>query len=325
LKGFVKHQKIELYPQKRRKIRLPFGKWQDCLDYEYRHLEKWQEKLYWFNKLDSFDIRSVKEHQLELPYDTVINTGTSLILPGQNNGCFIQGAELFEHGLQAFSTRNESQYKVIYYLWRNGVELSETIRRTWAWIQKKNNGFSKDIIKNPSRVKYEISYQATFVYNNYDLAKVYPDATHNNHNGYICKPDLEAVIGITEGSLPRMRFLYNLVKYSYPRRHRRYLNVHSDRFIRWGNQRTYKKYLNELDEKGVIKRGTSYSVERFSKSLKLNWDYKSSSEAVMFEGRSVGNFDAATRLLYQPSDLRALIRKAGASNRMASHIAKQIF
>jgi len=332
LKVFIREKGIELYPQKRRKIRLPLGKFQECLDFEYRYLQDWQDKLYSFNKLDSFDLRSVKNHQMELPFEQSKNT--SLILLGQNSGCFQQGSELLKNGLQAFGTRHESQFKIIYYMWRSGVMPDETIRRVWAWIQKKHNNFSNDILKNSGQVKYEIKYQTAYIFNNYELTQTYPDKTHNSHNGYICKPDLETIISLTRGSLPRIKFLFEIVKYSYPRRHRQFLNIHSDKLRRWGNERTYNKYLNELDEKGILSRSSSYlsgslakeiGQTAYAKSLKLKWQYKSSTDAILYEGRALDTFESAVKMIYKPSDFRAIIRKAGASRQMASHAAKQVY
>ena len=65
-------------------------------------------------------------------------------------------------------------------------------------------------------VWYEIEHQAAWVYERYDLASVCPDSTHNLHKGYITKPDIDEIIKAGGGSLPRMRYLFHLVRHTYP-------------------------------------------------------------------------------------------------------------
>jgi hypothetical protein len=126
-----------------------------------------------------------------------------------------------------------------------------------------HNGFSRTINSDNFKiVKEEINRQATKVYSDYELCQTYPDTTHNSHDGFLAKTDIPEIIQITEGSLPRMRYLFNIVKYAYPRRHRTFLNIHSGKLVKWASRDTYKKYLNELDEKGIVKRGDAYSAGR---------------------------------------------------------------
>jgi len=131
---FCRINGVEIYPQKQRVIRLPFGALHNCLDFEYFILDDWQKKLYWFQKLDSFDLSTVRFQQQEL----------GLILPKQKLpriSVFEEGRMLLQYGLQGPSSRHESQFKVIYYLWRLDVPQNEAEKAAWQWINTMHNGF----------------------------------------------------------------------------------------------------------------------------------------------------------------------------------------
>ncbi|MHB8278773.1 MAG: hypothetical protein ACYDIA_14120, partial [Candidatus Humimicrobiaceae bacterium] len=110
LKPFGAQNNIEIYPKQNKAIRLPFGAGQDCLDIEYLHLKDWKEKLYWFQKLDNFDLSTIPYQQQEL----------NLYIPVQRQkaGAYQIGKELLETGLTGYNSRNESQFYILYYLWK---------------------------------------------------------------------------------------------------------------------------------------------------------------------------------------------------------------
>ena len=54
---------------------------------------------------------------------------------------------------------------------------------------------------------------------------------------------------------------------------------------------------------------------RFSKSLKLSWDFKTADESVLFEGRSVDTFEDTIKTMFKPDEFKALMR--GATNNKA--------
>lgn len=310
---------IEIYPQSSRVIRLPFGAYQDCLDYNYAHLKEWEDKLYWFQKLDDYSLSNVK--------DTYTIQLTPYLIPDKlrPHNILIEGRELLEHGLQMPSSRHEAQFKVIYHLWRQNIPLEEVIQIVWNWIKNKHNGFSKDIIRHPRRVKEEIKRQATHIYSKYEFSNIYPDNTHNTFHGYITKPDMQEIIAVCRASKPRMNYLFHIVKHYYPRRHRLFIPYHRDLLVSWSSHRTYLKYLNEFEEKGILQRGSSYSTDRFSKNIKLAWRFKNSNAAISFEGRAVDNFEDTIKLIYTPAELRELALKAGASKYAVSIMVKNIY
>jgi len=314
LKTFASAKGIEVYPQINHVVRLPFGEFSKCLDINRLGLDTWQEKLFWFNKLDEFSLSTVKHQQYEIPFTikTPDKNLPALVGPG-GGGWYGEGSDLFRNGLQEPSTRHDSQAKVIYYLFRQNVPYEDAIAQTWAWIQHQHNGYSKDILKFALAVKKEIQRQVTHIYTNYHWSEKYPDTCHNQHNGYLCKPDIQTILKTTGGSIPRSRFLFHIVKHSYPRRFRTFVPVHTDLLRMWGSRNSADIYLNELESKGLVKRGKAYSVGKFSKSLKLTWDYKSSDDSVMFEGRSVDTWEGTIKLLFEPGEFRAMLRGAGAT------------
>lgn len=319
LDPFGKFHNIEIFPQANRTIRLPFGKGQDCLDYKYQYLNTWEDQLYWFNKLDEKELEAVKLHQLSLdlkPRQQAKIEGISAYKDGEG---------YLNHGLQAPSTRNQAQFCILYYLWRNNVDLQVAVKMVWQWIRTMHNGFSKDFLRYPQRVKEEIQRQGAHIWDKYDRSSVYPDSTHNTFHGYISKPDLFEIVDATGGSLPRSRFLFNLVKYTYPRRHKTFVPVHTAKLRSWGSWRTSQKYLDELDQKGIARRGKSYQVGKFSKPIKLNWKFKDSGKAILFEGRSVDTFDKTVRLVYKPAEFSQKLQAVGVKRTTAIEQVKTVF
>jgi hypothetical protein len=316
--NFCALQRIEIYPQAARPIRLPFGPRQEPLDYEYSCLKDWQSKLYWFQKLDSFDIKTVRGQQFLLDLELSKKPPIPTLLEDNPE-------TLFQYGLQTPGSRHFSQFKILYWLWRQNVPRQTAFEMTLAWITKHHNGFSKDILRHPKAVKAEIARQAAYIYDKYELAKIYPDSTHNLFNGFIAKPDIENIVRIARGSLPRMRFLFHLVKFCYPRRFRTFVPVHTDRLIEWASHQTYNKYLQEFEAQGLLKRGSAYQTGLFSKAIKLEWPFKTSSEAVLYDGRSIETFEQTAKTVFKPGEMRELIESAGASVPWSYKIIKNIW
>jgi hypothetical protein len=317
LKSFAKEHNIEIYPQANRVGRLAFSPFFNSLDPCYYHLDSWREELYYFHKLDEFDISRIPGQQRTLDLD--INTPFKILSVLQ------EGEELFEHGLQYPGSRNNSQFKLLYRFWRLNIPINQAVSITWKWIRKKHNNFSKTILTNPEVVKKEIDRQASLIYNNYDLSGNFPDTTNNLHYGYITNPDIPEIFRITRGNMPRAKFLFNIVKYYYPRRHRDFVNVHSKFLIEWSSNETYLKRLDELENMGVLKRGSAYQIDKFSKSIKLDWKFCSTDEAILYDGRAVDTLDDIIRLLYNPRDYRELLNVSGTLRKASHKIVKRTF
>lgn len=313
--NYARSKGIEVYPQAGRPIRLPFGKHQNPIDPQYSGMD-WKQLLYWYNKLDPFDLSLIPFHQMmfDFPSEPI-----KIQLP-------LEKAEfLFNEGLHCPSSRNESQYKVLYFLWRQNIPQENAVDIVWNWINKKHNGFSRDILIHPKRVYGEIERQANKIWSEYQLQEVYPDSTHNLFHGFITKPDIPDIVEATEGSLPRMKFLFNLVKYSYPRRYRKFISIHTDRLIQWSSHRTYQKYLNEFEKKGIAERKTAYLPGGFSKDLKINWKFRNDTDAVIFAGRTIETFEGTVKRTFQPEDFRQMLEKSGTPRKSRYSIINKIW
>lgn len=327
LKNFIHMEGIEIYPQRRRPIRLPFGPHQPLLDIEYMGLDSWKQKLYWYEKLNPLDLSSISHHQLILDFEP--GPGR-LELP---SNIFQEAEVLLKEGLQQSSSRHHSQWLILNYLFRQNVPKDTAAAIVWTWINRRHNEFSKDFLRSPEYVKDDIKSLADHIWSKYHTGQVLPDSTHNIHHGYITEPDILDIIEVARGSRPRMNYLFHLVKFANPRRHRKFIPCHRDRLIEWSSERTYLKYLNELGEKGIAERGSAYlskgrpGLRPFSKDLKLNWKFRDSSEAVLYDGRSVETFDNTIRFVFRNKldGFRQLLIKEGVKQSTASMIINSIW
>lgn len=312
---------IEIFPKSNKVIRLPFGLNQDLIDESYYPLnqEDWTRKLYLFQKLDDYDLSSVAHHQLILDLDYKIPESDKILTPLQ------EGSILYEHGLQIPSSRHESQSKVLYYLMRSNIPLDVSINMTFKWLRKKHNGFSKDYPRYPQLCKQEIIRQAVYIYKHYPSLNIYPDSTHNIYYGFISESDLRSIIDICSGNMPRINFLYNLVRYINPRRHRDFVNVHTDKLISWASNRTYLKYLNEFEQKGILSRGTAYMERFFSKAIILNWNFSPPNYAILNDGRSLNHPYNAIKLTFSASEFGQLLKNHRQDYSNIMNIIKDIY
>lgn len=315
--GFARDRGVEVYPQAGRVIRLPFGPAQTPLDLEYSRLGDWADKFYWFQKLDPFDISTVRGQQFGFDFTLPQRPAVPSILS--------EAGELFEHGLQSPGSRHDAQFKVIYLLWRRNVPRDTAEEMAFSWIRRRHNGFSMDIVRNPDGVLKEIQRQVARVYEKYEFGHVYPDSTHNLFNGFITRADVEWIVRVSGGSLPRMRFLFELVKFCYPRRERKYVNVHSDRLVEWSSWRTYDVYLRELEKAGILTRGSSYQTGKFAKAINIKWPFRSADNAVLYEGRAVDTFQDTVGLLFKPAEFRELLTASGVGRQWCYKVASAIW
>jgi hypothetical protein len=304
---------IEVYPQARKLFRLPFGKGQQSIDELGKLNQSWEQQLFWFNKLDPFDISTLEGHQMPLafrPEDNFENKIPQTLFDASD------AQDLFDNGLQGFSTRDRAQFTLIKHLWRANCLQSDTAAILWAWIRKKHNGFSKDFLNHPQQVQKHIQHQTKQYYDYMERGKILPDKTQTRSEGYICKSDLLNIVDLAQGSLPRIRFGFNLVKYMNPRQYRDWVCVHSDKFMEWTSRASskfrsgkyYMKHLNYMESKGVLERGTGYRTGEKSKSLKLNWNYQKESDGIFYGGRAVQNLEKAVSTIFKPEEFRGILR-----------------
>jgi hypothetical protein len=318
LKPFAREHNIEVYPQANKPIRLPFGKGQKPLDFEYISLDNWKKLLYWFNKLDYFDLKGMPYHQMHLDLD--VEPDNTIGLTEYQEGKF-----LWEHGLIEPSSRHQGQFKILCYLHRGNTTLEMATEMTYRWIKAKHNGLSKEANAGKWRtIKEEIKRQARSVYRAREFYNYYPDETHNSHKGFITKADIQDIVMLSNASLPKAKFYFNLIKYAYPRRHRTFLQVHSDNLKEWSHK-GYIRHLRGLERLGIVQRYDSYKVDKFAKSIKLNWNFKDTGQAILIDNRAPEEFADTVKASYEPEEFRELFLKAGSERTYAIKAVKRIF
>jgi len=317
MKPFANEKGIEIYPQANKPIRLPFGLNQKMLDFEFVGLDRWQEKLFWFTKLNDFDLKEIPNQQLSLDLSVKPDSG-------YNVSTYEEGKFLYQNGLVEKHSRHDSQFKVLYYIWRHNVPINNAIEMTWYWIKNKHNNNSEQILTNPQSVKKEIIRQANHTYTKYDLERIYPDEIHNVYKGYLTKSDIEKILHISKSGLPMAKFLFNLIKYSYPRRHNVFIKIHSN-FLREWSRRGYQEYIDALQELGIVKRYGSYRVDSYSKSMTVNWNFRDTSLAILTDHRAPETFEETIMASYGPEEFKELLIEAGSKRDTAIKTIKRIF
>ena len=318
LQPYAKEHGIEIYPQPNKPIRLPFGRNQKMLDFEFVGLNSWQEKLFWYTKLDPLDLSEIPNHQMSLDLNIKPDNGSKI-------STYEEGNFLYQNGLVEKHSRHESQYKVLYFLWRYNIPLENSIEMTWQWIRKKHNNNSRDILTSPQVVRKEIIRQANWIYSNYDFSRIYPDEIHNVYRGFLTKPDIEKIIHISKSGLPMAKFLFNLIKYCYPRRHKVFIKVHSNFLMEW-SRRGYQRYIDSLQGLGIVKRYGSYKVASYSKSMSINWNFKEDTNLIILtDNRAPETFEETIRVSYKPEEFRELLLRAGSKRVTAINTTKRIF
>jgi hypothetical protein len=66
-------------------------------------------------------------------------------------------------------------------------------------------------------------------------------------------------------------------------------------------------------------------VGRFSKPIKLNWDFKSPTDAVLYEGRSADTFDETVKLVHKPNEYASKLRSVGVERTAVIKQVKTVF
>jgi len=85
------------------------------------------------------------------------------------------------------------------------------------------------------------------------------------------------------------------------------------------------KYLESLREHGIVKRYGSYQVDKFSKAISINWNFRDTSLAIITDKRAPETFEETIMASYRPDELRELLLKAGAKRVTAINTTKRIY
>ena len=325
LKPISKYHRIENYPVKNKVVRLPFGKYQLSLDPSIANIPNptWEDQVNYFDSLDNYDLFNRKfEHK-----KNVLDFDNNQFKEQMTESCYNRGKDLLITGLVFVGTRYQSQFDIIYYLWRTNNTPETTYLILEKWLRTKHNYMSEAINKGKlSNVFKEIERQINYVYNTYEFEGKYPDSVHNNYNGYLYKEDLIKIMKIAKGNKKEMQFYMRLLMYTYPRRQRDKISVHSDHLIKWSSRDMYLKYINKLERNNILERGSKYAVNAFSKEIRFNWKYKDSNVGIIkVNDISPLLLNDAVTAVFEPLEYKNLLQVAGCKRTTASMQVKSIF
>lgn len=305
---------IEVYPKSRHVIRLPFGKHFTPIDIKYEDM-KGIELLKSFLALQEYEMfgrfpfRKNKVERMK----NLFNADDSI---GRTPGWYEQGEELFKIGLVDYSTRYNSQARVIYHLMRQNYSKESCIDTVIMWIKQKHHNLSKEVKAGRwAKVYREIESQANYIYANYEQESYLPDTTQKSYMGFISKTQIIEIVKMAGGNLPRAKFIIKLMMFMNPRRERRWIRVHSDLLTEW-SQKNYIKYLNEMESMNLIKRNHSYMTGEFSKSITPLPQFKSMlidshSNPILIDNRTPEDHKELIQTSFTAREYRDLLKESG--------------
>ncbi len=275
----------EIYPQKRRKDRLPCGLNQDIIsDYGVLSHLTWQEELHYLLKIDATPIENLPRQPLLFDLDSPIEQGDKV----KNWKPRKEIVDLITHGLQAQSTRHFSQYEILNFLWRSNWLPNDAATFTKRWIKTKHNGFSKDATAARWLSIYgEIERQTAWIWARSRI--LLPDTPHGL-NAAITKADLEFTAELFKADAVRQKQFLNLISYVRPRQHHEWVFI--PRHV-WredvAGSRTYKSLIADLEDKKILESNNSYRVGEYSKRFKLKLP-QTNEQPLAFDGRNNTDF-----------------------------------
>ena len=288
----------EIYPQARRKDRLPCGRDADIIkdDVQLSRLT-WQEEMREFMKLDAVEIEHLpRQPQLfEQPPDE--RDKPRLWKPKTNI------RELAENGLQEKGTRHETQFFLLLDFWRQNYFQNTATKFVKKWIRTRHNGYSKDVNKANFRgIDAEISRQAAYIW---AMPKILPDSTHNLY-AHATKADLIFGAKLFPGDAVRQKQFFKLASFCRARRHHDWIFI--SRRI-WTEEiasyRTYKDLQRELEEKGLLWSIHSYKVGEYSKRFQLELP-QADAEPLIKDERNIDDYYTALETAFSPQETAEL-------------------
>ncbi len=296
----------EVYPQKRRKDRLPCGRSQDLIvdDVVLSNLT-WQEELHHLLKLDPVPIEQLpRQRLLEFPEESNAEQPKAWTPRGEV-------AQLRNEGLQAHSTRHEAQFCILNDLWRSNFQPGDAAFCVKKWIRNHHNGFSKDAAAGRWKaINDEIDRQVKWIWARPQT--LLPDTPHSL-NLALTKSDLDFAAEIFKGDAVKQKQLINLISYVRPRQRHQWIfiprHVWSDNVA---SKDTYKKFIAEIEGKGLLESINSYRVGHYSKRFKLKLP-KTNEQPISIDGRNITDFYDA---LWQAYGSTREIAEATGLNRM---------
>lgn len=270
---YAKNHNVELYPQSTRIVRAPYHAGCKIKRTYQNKIDNLGNFLIAFDNLFPLELKSF-DIQKRIDKKLIPKKNQFMSLP--TKGVMKEGYELYIHGLQEPNSRYSSQHKVAMYLWRQNVSPEMALNELMSWLVSKNNGYSKDassIANGDNRTLSQVTKEhvalVDHIWNNFEKFTVYPDSTHNSHNGWYTKKDIETAIKHSGGNIPRFKFLAKLLAYFNSRKKLR-LSVHRNNLASWSSAATYLKHIEYFENNGILTRENSYLASEFAKTIKLH-------------------------------------------------------
>lgn len=299
----VEHAGGALYPQTRRKFRLPFGRDQYILDVVDGLIcaplpYEWREALRWVSQVEPLALEEFP-HQLEL----------RLSSPADHWAKRKDAETLLEHGLLSPGTRHDACLTLAIYFFRLNWDISDTRAKTKRWIKTQHNGFSKEVNRGRWRiVRDEIDQISYWVYDKYGRGAVYPDTTHNIE-AWITPKDMEFIGEVFPGSVVNQRRLFKLISYYRPRSVYPWVFIPRWRWFEIADHRSYQAFRADLENRGLLESNHHYKVGDFSKRFRLRLPPATSLDRIEEEHRAIHDFsEAALRAFGGPREVREALR-----------------
>lgn len=302
LKSRVQHAGAELYPQTRRKFRLPFGRDQSLLDVVDGLIcaplpYGWKEALQWVSRLEPLALEQFP-HQLEL----------RLSSPAHHWAKRKDAETLLEHGLLSPGTRHDACLTLAIYFFRLNWDISDTRAKLKRWIKTHHNGFSKEVNRGRWKVVRGEIDQIYWVYDKYGRGAVYPDTTHNIE-AWITPKDMAFIGEVFPGSVVNQRRLFKLISYYRPRSVYPWVFIPRWRWFQIANDRHYQAFRADLENRGLLESNHEYQVGQFSKRFRLRLPPATSLDRIEEEYRAIHDFsEAALRAFGGVREVRDALR-----------------
>ncbi len=289
----------EIYPQKRRKDRQPCGFGADVIVDGVRLPQlSWQDEMRLLLKVDPTPIESLPRQLplIDQPPDER-DRARWWTLRGT-------ARELYEQGLQGAGTRHEAQMILLRDLWRQNCFQQDAARIVKQWIRLKHNGFSKTAKAGRWReVDAEIERQAAFIW---ATPQTLPDATHNLH-GRSTKADLMLAAKLFPADAVRQKQFFNLASFCRARKQHEWIFISKQIWDEIASWRTYQKFQQELEERGVMRSISAYKAGAYSRRYQLDLP-QTEDKPLRRDERNVDNYFEALKTAFNWQEIAELTR-----------------
>ncbi len=299
----------EVYPQQKRKDRLPCGRNQDLIvDNKILNNLTWEQEFHYLLKLDSVRIENLPHQKVLFDLENADRDTTDNVKKWKPCAEIV---ELKTNGLQKRGSRHQSQFDILNSLWRSNWLPDDAALYLKRWIRNHHNGFSKDATAARwNSIDAEIDRQVLYIWARNNT--LIPDTTHNL-NGAITKADLDFAAEVFKGEAVRQKQLIKLIAYARPRQHHEYIYIPAwVWFDNVASKDSYKKFQSILEAKGILESVHTYRINYYSKKFKVKLPM-TSEQPLKADGRNITDFYDA---LFQAFGSRNAIKEVTGLNRM---------